>query len=45
MPSFAGAIEQEAHSGEDVEMDDGAKKQRLITGYSELSYKRDHMRV
>lgn len=45
MPSFAGAIDQ-AHSSEDVEMDDGAKKQlRLITGYSELSFKRDHMRV
>jgi hypothetical protein len=44
MPSFAGAIEQ-VNSGEDVEMDDGAKKQRLITGYSELTYKRDHMRV
>lgn len=44
MPSFAGAIEQ-FNSGEDVEMDNGTKKQRLITGYSELSYKRNHMRV
>jgi hypothetical protein len=48
MPSCTGVLNASAESkdNQDVDMDDGAaKKQKLISGYSELGFKRDHMKV
>ena len=48
MPSCTGILNTSAESkdNQDVDMDDGAaKKQKSISGYSELGFKRDHMKV
>ena len=47
MPSCAGMLNtSESKDNQDVEMDDGAaKKPKYISGYSELSFKRDHMKI
>lgn len=46
MPSCAGILSsQQEPSSADVEMDDGAAKMRYISGYSDLGFKRDHMKI
>lgn len=42
LPSRVGALNYSEANG-DVVMDDGSQKMRLISGSTEMAYKRDHM--
>lgn len=44
VPSCAGVFSESQHD-EDVDMEEGGAKLKHISGYSELRFRRDHMKI